>query len=112
MADRVNPACDGGSLPLVTPHTGSGNSEGEPMPGAVLTGGSAMLSSTEPFNTWAALLACSIVGLACAAIVDATPFRMIAARCLRFCGWCLLFLLSFPWAAFVLVEALLTDEDE
>ena len=50
---------------------------------------------TEPFNTWAALLACSIVGLACAAIVDATPFRMIAARCLRFCGWCLLTCASF-----------------
>lgn len=111
MADRVNPACDGGSLPLVTPHTGSGNSEGEPMPGAVLTGGSAMLSSTEPFNTWAALLACSIVGLACAAIVDATPFRRIAARCLRFCGWCLLTCVAVVGAAFVAVEALLTDED-
>ncbi len=66
---------------------------------------------TEPFNTWAALAACSIVGLACAAIVDATPFRMIAARCLRFCGWCLLTCAAVIGAAFVAVESLLTDED-
>lgn len=70
-----------------------------------------MLNATEPFNTWAALLACSIVGLACAAIVDAAPIRLIAARCLRFAGWCLLTCAAVIGAAFVSVEALLTDED-
>lgn len=66
-----------------------------------------LLDSTEPFNTWAALLACSIVGLACAAIVDATPFRRIAAGCLRFCGWCLLTVVAFV----VAIVCLITDED-
>lgn len=66
---------------------------------------------TEPFNTWAALAACSIVGIVCAAIVDAAPFRRIAAGGLRFCGWCLLTCLAVAGSAFVAIEALLTDED-
>lgn len=70
-----------------------------------------LIGSTEPFNTWAALLACSIVGIVCAAIVDATPFRRIAAGGLRFCGWCLLTCAAVIGAAFISVEALLSDED-